>query len=195
MEYQFKIQIKNITHPPVWRSVCVPSHFTFEDLHFIIQISFGWENAHLFQFSPNGFGSWPQIKEKFDDDLDFGPGQGEVIEPHEIKLSDIFISEGQKFIYIYDFGDSWEHVITLEKILPDNRIYPKINAGKSQCPPEDCGGPWGYMQLKEILEDPSDPEFESYTEWLGLEENENWDPKYYDLEYHQQLLIEFFTKH
>jgi len=195
MTFHFKIQIKNITHPPVWRRISVPSNFTFEDFHYIIQISFGWHNSHLYEFSPKGFGSWPQIKTKFEEDFDFGFSYGEVIEPHEIKLSDIFKNVGQKFTYIYDFGDSWEHVITLEKILSDNMLYPKIITGKSQCPPEDCGGPLGYMQMKEILEDPSDPEYEDYAEWLGLEENENWDPKYYDLEQHQKLLTEFFTKH
>ncbi|MFV0266986.1 MAG: plasmid pRiA4b ORF-3 family protein [Draconibacterium sp.] len=191
--FQFKIQLKHITHPPVWRRIKVPSDFTFYDFHYAIQISFGWQNAHLFQFSPKGYRSWPQIKQKFDDDFGFGFNYGETFEPHELTLSDIFMAEKQKFTYIYDFGDTWEHMITLEKIEHENLVFPKIETGKGQCPPEDCGGPWGYMQMKETLENPRDPEYKNYKEWLGLAKKEKWDPTHYDLEYHQKSLIQFFN--
>lgn len=191
--FLFKIQLKHITHPPVWRRIKVPSNFTFDDFHYAIQISFGWQNAHLFQFSPDGYRSWPQIKQKFDDNMGFGFSHGEVFEPHELNLSEIFMTEKQKFTYIYDFGDTWEHMITLEKIEHENLIFPKIETGKGQCPPEDCGGPWGYMQMKETLENPRNPEYKNYKEWLGLAKKEKWDPTHYDLEYHQKSLIEFFN--
>lgn len=192
--FQFKIQIKEITHPPVWRRIKIPSHFTFEDLHYAIQISFGWTNSHLFQFSPKGFGSWPEIKQKFDDDLfDDEFGQGDVFEAHLKTLSEIFMKEKQKYTYIYDFGDSWEHIITLEKIEKESLLYPKLEAGKGKCPPEDCGGIWGYAQMKETMENPADPEYREYQEWLGLGRNEKWDPKSFDLEDSRNSLTKFFS--
>ncbi len=193
--FQFKIQLKNITKPPVWRKVLVPSDFTFSDFHLVIQIAMGWYNEHLFQFSPKGFASYPQIKMKLDDDFgDWGFSKGEVLDAETVKLSDVFLSEKQKYTYIYDFGDEWTHIITLEKILDKIALFPQLISGKGQCPPEDCGGPWAYEQLKEILEDPKDEAFETYREWLGLEDGDKWDVKFFDLESKQKIMLSVFTE-
>lgn len=184
--FQFKIQIKGITKPPVWRRLTVPSSFSFHDFHTAIQVAFGWYNSHLFDFSPNGYGSEPCIKQKFDDDLDFGDEDG--WDASEIKLSKIFKKEKQKFTYIYDFGDSWEHSIVLEKISPENTRAPKLLAGKGRCPQEDCGGVWGYAEMKEVLKDPNHEEYEDFAEWLGFEEGETWDAAAFDIETHRNRL-------
>lgn len=113
--FQFKIQIKGITKPPIWRRITVPGNFSFYDFHKTIQIAFGWWNAHLFQFSPNGYGSEPCIQEIYPDAMDFD--FDEQVDASKTKLSGIFKVEKQRFSYIYDFGDSWEHSIVLEKIL------------------------------------------------------------------------------
>jgi hypothetical protein len=177
--YQFKIQIKGITHPPVWRRITVPSGYSFYDFHRIIQKTFGWWNSHLFQFSEKGFGSRQVITKIYEE---HDPGFEEQFEAREIMLSNVFRKEKQKIVYIYDFGDNWEHIITLEKILPEQTTSPDLLAGKGQCPPEDCGGVWGYKNFKEIMGDKNHPEYEEYAEWCGLENEEEWDPKEFDLE-------------
>jgi len=176
--FQFKVQIEGISDPPVWRRVTLPSYFTFLDFHYIIQNAFGWENAHLFQFSDNGFGSDTVITEihgDFDTDID------RQIEAAEIKLSEVFSATKKSQIYIYDFGDSWEHKVTLEKVIDDIADNATCIEGKGKCPPEDCGGIGGFAYLKEILADKSHPEHDEYRDWLGLEEGEIWDPNEFDL--------------
>ena len=176
MTFQFKIQLKNITHPPVWRRVSVPAQFSFYKFHLVIQAAFGWDNYHLFQFSPSGYGSYPTItipSAEYDDD---------ITDAEKTKLSKVFTKEKQTFTYIYDFGDDWSHKITLEKIISDKTLNAHCTAGKGTCPPEDCGGPWGYANLIEVLKDPANPEHNDMKEWLGLEDDEEWDVNGFDLE-------------
>lgn len=170
MIYQFKIQIKGITKPPVWRRLLVPENYTFERFHSVIQIAFGWENAHLYSFSPKGFGSEPTISEPSNDD--WMP----VKDSAKVKLKSIFKEEGQKYVYIYDFGDNWEHTITLEAIIPGNAIKATCLAGKGACPPEDVGGVFMYEEMKfNLKEDPSGEEAKSFRDWLGLADGEAWE--------------------
>lgn len=192
MTYQFKIKIKGITKPPVWRRIQISENSSFYDLHIAIQLAFEWYNAHLFQFSPQGYGSYPQISLKMDEE--FSMASGEVIDADEAKLSDFFHSEKQRFTYIYDFGDDWFHDILLEKILDKTLLFPLLIAGKGQCPPEDCGGIWAYENLKEVLADPEDPEYEELSEWVDLEEGELWDPNKFDLKEKQDFMLHFYTK-
>jgi hypothetical protein len=187
--FQFKIQIQGITKPPVWRRLTVPSNYSFYDFHFIIQAVFGWTNSHLFEFSERGFGSEVVITEIHDDP---DSGDNEQIEAREVKLSEVFKEENQKFVYIYDFGDSWEHTIILEKILPEMIISPILITGKGKCPPEDCGGIWGYEEFKAIMADRKHPGHDEYAEWIGLEEGEEWNPKEFDPEEAQYSLNQLF---
>ena len=178
--FQFKIELKGVSDPKVWRRLILPSDYTFMDLHTAIQISFGWEDSHLFMFSPKGFGSNPQITEIDEDEMD---DWGEKkLDADELILSDIFRTEKQKYTYIYDFGDSWEHIITLEKILEKPTLYPECLDGNGKCPPEDCGGIGGFYHLKEILSNKEDPEYEEYKEWMGLEDDETWDAEEFNMQ-------------
>lgn len=191
--FQFKIQIKGITKPPVWRRVKIPSYYTFEDMHEIIQSAFAWESYHLYSFSPTGYGSYPVIQEIKEGIEDFSfSGFDDPIDAKETILAEIFVEEGQKYTYIYDFGDDWIHKITLEKIIEEASEKPVCLAGKGKCPPEDCGGIWGYEQLKETLSDKSHPEYEEYKEWLGLEDSEEWDAKEFNLKEIQEGFEELF---
>lgn len=197
MTYQFKIQLKGIAKPPVWRRILIADNYNFYDFHIAIQVAFGWGNAHLYQFSPSGYGSYPLIKDTMEDDFEdpfFNPSGADNMDAEETDLSDIFHSEKQKYTYIYDFGDDWIHQITLEKILDEIHMFPELIAGKGQCPPEDCGGPWGYENLKQILADPKDPEYKMMTEWLGMEKGELWDANKFDLKKIQQLMLEVFRR-
>ena len=178
--FQFKIQIEGLKKPSVWRRVIVPDTYTFEQFHLTIQTAFGWTNSHLFQFCPQNYGSSPTITIPYDD-LDDDP----IEDARKIVLKEIFHAEKQKYSYIYDFGDSWHHKITLEAILQDSPEKASCIAGKGKCPPEDCGGVWGYERLKEVLSNPEDPEYEEMREWLGLEPDEEWNADVFDGEMSQ----------
>ena len=84
---------------------------------------------------------------------------------------DKYIEVGQSIPYVYDMGDYWEHIVTFEKEFEDYpNVYPICLEGEGACPPEDCGGVFGYLELLEIVKDSSHPEYESVMEWLGVDE-------------------------
>ena len=176
MIYTFRIQINNITKPPVWREVSVPAQFTFEQFHLVIQEAFGWYNCHLYQFSEQGYGSSFIISVPSEDDWT------EVKDSKKIKLNKIFHSINQKYVYIYDFGDDWIHKITLKEISKENSLVATLLKAKGACPPEDCGGPWGYQNLLKIINDPKHPEYEEMRDRLCLEEEETWDTEDCDID-------------
>src|ERR1035437_413441 len=150
--YQIQISLKGFT-PKIWRRIQIFSDTLLPDLHRIIQTTMGWTNSHLHQFIKNGqFYSTPSP----DDEMD-------SIDYRKIKVVDLLKKEKDKIIYEYDFGDSWEHEILLEKILPIDLTtkYPVCLAGKMNCPPEDCGGVWGYSDMLAVLKDKSHEEYES----------------------------------
>ncbi len=173
--FQFKIQIKDIQKPPVWRRVLVPNNVTFDEFHQIIQASFGWGNCHLYRFSQLAWKSEPDYKipDDYDDDT--------IQDSRIVKLSAIFTRPKQTFTYLYDFGDDWIHQITLEEILDKEVIIPTCTAGKGACPPEDCGGTAGYYNLIEILSNPKDLEYKEMKRWLGLKKDEQWDVNAFDI--------------
>lgn len=176
MAFQFKIQLMTFDGPAVWRRVVVPEKFTLYRFHLVIQDAFGWENAHLFQFSPKGWGSSPMIGLKIE-------GEDEDMQDcKKIKLSQVFNKPKQTYTYIYDFGDDWLHKIVLEKVTEETLQNADLLAGKGKCPPEDCGGFPGYENLKEVLADPAHPEHNELKEWIGLDSMEKWDPTNFDLE-------------
>ncbi|MFQ5875921.1 MAG: plasmid pRiA4b ORF-3 family protein, partial [Dehalococcoidia bacterium] len=167
--YQLKVTLKG-AHPPIWRRIQVPGHFTLDKLHLVLQTAMGWENYHLYQFTVSGV----YYSEPSPDDW------REVKDVRRVTLSQVIPGAGSKFIYEYDFGDSWEHGLKVEKILPPESgvRYPVCTAGKRACPPEDCGGIWTYADLLEIIQDPKHEEHEELIEWVGDE----FDPDAFDLE-------------
>ena len=177
MTLQFKIQIHGIQKPPVWRRIIVPAQITFDHFHGIIQAAFGWENCHLYRFSQLAWRSEPIYK--IPDEWDYY----EVVDSRDVKLSDVFEHPKQKFTYLYDFGDDWIHDITLEEITGEGEavLTPICTAGKGACPPEDCGGPWGYLSLLDILSDSKHPQHREMRRWLGLKKNEQWDVNAFDI--------------
>jgi len=107
-----------------------------------------------------------------------------------VKLSDIFLTEKQKFTYIYDFGDDWNHQITLEKILEEKVLYARCIRASGACPPEDCGGPWGYENLKAVLADNKHPEHKDTKAWLGISPKGKWNEEAFDLVLINQELLQ-----
>lgn len=167
--YQIKISLIG-AKPPIWRTVLVANDLDLSAFHDVIQIAMGWTDSHLHQF--------------MDDNKSYGiPDEDlevEMEDEAEYKLFQLLIKEKDTLTYEYDFGDSWEHKILLEKILPYNSstLLPVCIKGKRACPPEDCGGIWGYEELLEIISNPKHPEHEDMLEWLGGE----FDPDEFDIE-------------
>jgi len=156
--YQLKITLKDF-RPPIWRRVQVKSDITLGKLHKIIQASMGWTNSHLHGFSIGGVEYGQPVPE-----LNL-----EIKNEQRVKLSKFVTEEKRKFFYTYDMGDSWEHEILVEKVLPHDPLvrYPVCITGKRACPPEDCGGVWGYADFLEAIQQPDHPEHESMLEWVG----------------------------
>ncbi len=168
---QVKVALRGISKPPVWRRLILPADMTLEHLHHAIQASFGWTDMHLHVFS-TGAGEYGVP----DPGLGFG-------DERRVRLGALLEEPGDRIQYTYDFGDDWEHNITLEKLLiagPDAQL-PACTAGKGACPPEDCGGAWGYADLKAALADPGNEEHADMLEWLGLDGSEEFDPAAFDL--------------
>jgi hypothetical protein len=84
-------------------------------------------------------------------------------------LAEVVPRVRRKFRYLYDFGDSWEHELQVEKVGPPDPAlrHPAVLARERACPPEDCGGIWGYVNLLEALDDPAHPDHDDMMEWMG----------------------------
>lgn len=142
-------------------------------------------NYHLYQFCPSGWGSYPIIEGAYE--------ESEGLDAAETRSGEYLRTEKQKFVYIYDFGDSWEHSIVVEKVVQESDNKIAVLAGKGKCPPEDCGGPWGYENLKIILSDRKHAEHKEMKEWLGMGAREVWDAAEFDLEETQALIEDMFS--
>lgn len=160
--YQIKVTLLG-SRPPIWRRLLVPAELTLARLHDVLQSAMGWENSHLHEFRIGGrrFGV-P------DPDVRLMGGTGSINEL-KVRLSDVLGKAGAKAEYTYDFGDSWEHSILVEKQRPSEPglDYPICTDGKRHAPPEDCGGLGGYYNLLEAIHDPKHPEHGELLEWIG----------------------------
>jgi len=165
--YQIKVTLKG-SKPPIWRRFQVTGDTRLSTLHRILQGIMGWENYHLYQFT---------IGDTYFGAPDF---ELDIENDRKVRLSQVVPGEKAKFTYEYDFGDSWEHQILIEKILPPEPgvRYPICLTGKRACPPEDCGGIWGYADFLEAIQDPKHPEHDEMLEWVG----EDFDPEAFDLD-------------
>lgn len=168
--YQLKVSLKD-AKLPIWRRLLVEPGMSLADLHKVIQTSMGWSNSHLHQFEWNR--TYYAAPSMWD--------EGDTEDASEVALNELLTREKQKMEYLYDFGDSWQHEVLLETKLPKEagQVYPVCVVAKGACPPEDCGGVWGYAELLKILADPKHKQHEEMLEWLGVEE---WDPEEVDLE-------------
>jgi hypothetical protein len=162
--YQLKITLADI-RPSIWRRVQVKD-CSLSKLHEVIQAAMAWTNTHLWAFDIDGV--------DYGDDPD---GEIDLSSARKAKLG-AFVAEGvKKLRYIYDFGDNWEHLVQVEKVLnADPTVkYPWCVDGQRARPPEDCGGPWGYGDLLEAIKTPGkNPEL---LDRVGGE----FDPEEFDL--------------
>jgi len=183
MVHQLRISL-NGSEPEIWRSFKINSDSTFEDLHIVIQVVMGWENYHLYEFKNKDYTIGIEPEEAFFSDEDLIPAD-------TIKIIDVLPRKRSNIIYSYDFGDSWEHKILVEEIFKDEVIIsPICISGEMNCPPEDCGGIWGYTDLLEVIKDKKHPDHVGMLEWLGG----SFDPKFFNLSDVNKLLSKVKTK-
>jgi Plasmid pRiA4b ORF-3-like protein len=159
--FQFRVELED-TSPVVWRSFQVPHAISFYELHEVLQVVMGWMNSHLFMFRGDDL----TITEAGEEDL---WEDGEFRDAHEVKLHEVISVPKDSIVYRYDFGDSWEHTLTLEKTLTEEDVQftiPRCLDGANACPPEDCGGVPGFERIKEILSNTKDDEYLDTVEWL-----------------------------
>jgi len=175
---QLKIFLQ-ASKPPIWREIIVPANYTFFDLHVAIQAAFSWGDCHLHQFftsSPYKSGrhfkiiAWPM------------EDAGTEIDERKARLSEYFTDMSNAMYYEYDFGDGWMHKIELKKILVNDKKlkYPQIIGGARACPPDDCGGLWGYYHLIETVKNPKHKGHKDMMDWLGIKSPDELDPEYFN---------------
>ena len=156
----------------IWRRIQVKNS-TLDKLHERIQTAMGWTNSHLHQFDINGkrYGD-PEL-------LDDGFEDFECNDSTVTKISEV-VPEGDKrfrFLYEYDFGDSWEHEVVFEGRLQteSGQRYPQCVEGERACPPEDVGGVWGYVEFLAALADPKHEQHKDFMEWSGAFDADEFD--------------------
>ncbi len=166
--YQLKIVLEG-SKPPIWRRVLI-ADCTLDVLHQIVQAAMGWTNSHLHMFEYGG--------DRFSDPR-FELDAAEFDET-QVCLSQLVADGCQKLRYCYDFGDDWSHSIKIEKTLPPLPAdqSPKCIKGEGACPPEDCGGIWGYYEFLHAIRDPKHKRHEEFVEWAG----KDFDPNDFDIE-------------
>jgi len=151
--------------PAVSRIVEVPSDIRLDRLHDTLQAALGWTNSHLWEIRACEIGWGIPDPDWLDGPLD----------ATKATLWDIVQDTGMlELLYLYDFGDGWEHSIeiSLEDAVPETS-YPILRKATGRCPPEDVGGPWGYADGLEALHDHDHERHEEITEWWP----QNFDPK------------------
>ena len=170
----FKITLKGVAKPPVWRRLDVPASLTFKKFSDAILDSMGWGGGHLWHFCDSPY-ELPYIAIPREDDSD--EVFDATIDARALTLDSVFEKVGQKQCYTYDFGDDWRHEVRLEEIAEGAESGCVVVASKGKCPPEDCGGAWGYEDLKKTLLAPKAREHKEILKWLCIDEASDWDPK------------------
>ena len=178
--YQLHIQLEHI-EPPIWRRLLIDSRLGLTELHTAIQAVMGWYDSHLheFGFRDHRYGI-P------DEDNELG-----LLDERKYRIDQLLKKPQDTLEYLYDYGDYWQHRVTLEAIKPwDLKVaVPRCIDGGRACPPEDCGGPPGYAELLEIMADPAHPEHQETLEILGDE----FEPDSFDVQYANEDLASMWS--
>jgi hypothetical protein len=176
--FQFKITLQDIT-PPIWRRIQISNQCTFWDLHVAIQDAMGWTDSHLHEFTAINIATGKKEFIGIPDDEGFDDAHP-MLAGCDVKVEHYMRSEAnQKMLYLYDFGDSWEHLIEFEGEQEKHfNKYPVCLAGERACPPEDVGGIPGYENFISIINTPRHKERKELLEWVGGKyDPEKFDPK------------------
>ena len=180
MAYVMKVTLHG-SKPPIWRRIQVDSKTTLGELHEMLQVVMGWTNSHLHVFRING-DEYGEPAPEFE--LDY-------LDEKSVILGQVVKCVGETLRYDYDFGDGWEHRLLVEKILAAPSAAPECLTGKRSCPPEDCGGIWGYREFLTAIGDPGHEDHDRMLEWIGG----SFDPDEFDLsEVNDELQNLFCTR-
>lgn len=149
----------------MWRRIQVPDEYTFWDLHVAIQDAMGWQDYHLHEFQVVSPTSGQLVAVGIPDDD--GPGEKHCLMGSQLRIADYFPPSAPLGLYLYDFGDDWQHMVMHEG--PDaaelGASYPRCISGAGPCPPEDCGGAHGYSEFLIALRNPEHPEHADTVRW------------------------------
>ncbi|MGD1853457.1 MAG: plasmid pRiA4b ORF-3 family protein [Leptolyngbyaceae cyanobacterium] len=158
--YQLKISLTD-SDPLIWRRILISGTTSLEELHRIVQIAMGWQNLSKYHYRIGN--------------------QRSDMEPSllQMPLNEVVRDDLTRFTYVYDLRDGWFHSIEVEMVLPADPQghYPHCVTGELRCPPEGCGGVWGYNALLEILDDPDHPQYLVRWDEIGGD----FDPDHFDV--------------
>ena len=156
--HRLKVTLRQVK-PPVWRRIEVASSIKLSELSGVLEAAMGWLGGHLHAFEADG------VLYEIPDGESFGFRRPR--DERKARLGEVLPLVKSKMRWDYDFGDGWEHDVVVEAIEPMNSdaAYPVCLAGKRACPPDDCGGPWGYGNLLAAISNPTHEEHEELTEW------------------------------
>lgn len=157
------------TDPLIWREVEVPTSITLKVLHDVIQAAMGWFDCHLWEFTIG--------TQKYGLPMDEDWGTEPRKEAAKVRLRDVLKPRGTTIDYLYDFGDGWEHRLTVTGVRAgDPQVsYPSYLGGERNAPPEDCGGLPGFYGMLEALADPHHPDHAETSDWA-----DDYDPDVVD---------------
>jgi Plasmid pRiA4b ORF-3-like protein len=171
---QIRVSLARI-EPAIWRRLIVPIGFHLGQLHRVIQAAFGWWDYHLHEFRIGGLSY--RDAEVCEPEFE---GDARSFDESAVRLLDFDRGEDLRLLYVYDFGDDWEHVVEFERLLaldPKPRTANCIDGARAR-PPEDVGGVNGYADFLDIIADPENPEHRETKRWAGG----HFDPEWFDRE-------------
>jgi hypothetical protein len=167
--YELHVELEDIK-PPIWRRILVPGSIKLPALHDLLQLVMGWSDSHLHSFEIG--------KKTFTvahDDME----ELNMVDEKKYTLGGVLGESVHEFVYEYDFGDGWRHLIKVKQVLQPNTdwFYPLCIAGERAAPPDDVGGVMGYLEFLSAIQDPKHDEHESMLTWIGGV----FDPEGFDL--------------
>ena len=189
LKYSLRISLKNIS-PSIWRKVEVPSNISLRHLSELIMVVMGWSGYHLNQFR-KGLDTYYEPYYQRDGDMeDFSDVRIRHFNQEKFTIGQVLQEKGRSFTFEYDFGDSWEHEVRLYSVSEYADGEPRkirFVSGKRACPPEDCGGLWGYDELCGIVRKKAagkrlTKDERERLEWYSGDYDDCFDPELLDLE-------------
>lgn len=188
-KYTLRITMKNIS-PAIWRKVEVPSNISLRHLSELIMAVMGWSGYHMNQFR-KGLDTYYEPCYQRDGDMeDFSDVRIRHYNQEDFSIDQILEEKGRSFTFDYDFGDGWEHEVRLSSVSEYADGEPRkirFASGKRACPPEDCGGLWGYEELCGIVRKKTSGkrltrDERERLEWFSGNYDDCFDPELLDLD-------------
>lgn len=172
---RLRIELEDVS-PPIWREFLVPSNLPLDQLHPVLQGVMGCLDSHMHSW----VGGEPPLAERYvmRESLEDSFDVDDEVCDDAVRVDQVLSEVGDQLSYEYDFGDGWGHTILLEEITDGPAVVPSCIAGARACPPEDSGGPLGYMELLNVLADPGHPEHHGMRLWVGP----SFSPERFDVE-------------